>query len=232
MQQSHLLTILLTSVAVAGCASDGDTGSSTRVQGSAVYRDAATDHTGAQQAPAAPPAQSASMSIVVKGTGQIPQVDPACALDPAGQFEAHYASTLDLGSDHAYAATMGSLAGAITTPSGCAIPDLSAGVVTDVVIRADLEATTQNCQSFCQAQARADAEAQCGATASSAECRASAEASGAASCQTTCTTQSRAIRAEVSLGAAAVGEVDADALRAAALGELHADLVFDELVAE
>lgn len=231
MQKTPLLSAILVSFACA-CSSSGTSSSTSEVQGTATYRDAATDHSGAPQQASAPPAQTASVEVIVKGTGQIPNVDPQCALDPSGAFEAHYDSVLDVGADHAYAASMADAAGTITTPSGCAIPELTVGVITDVVVRADLEATTQNCQSYCQASARADAEGSCGATASSAECRSSAEASAQASCMTTCTTQTSAIRAEVSLGAAALGHLDANALRTAALGQLHADLVFDELVTQ
>lgn len=209
------------------CTSDGD--SNTSVTGQAVYRDAATDHSGVQQQPATPPPQSASVSIVVKGTGQIPQIDPKCALDPSGAFEAHYASTMNMANGSAYTSQVASGSGVIQTPSGCAIPDLTVSLVTDVVIRGELSITTQNCQTFCEANARADAEAQCGANASEASCRAQAESQLAGQCQTTCTTKAHAIVAEVSLGAALLGNIDADALRAAALGDLHANLTFDHL---
>lgn len=220
------LTFVLASSLFA-CTSDGE--GSASVTGQTVYRDAATDHSGAQQEPAAPPPQSAKVSIVVKGTGQIPNLDPKCALDPSGAFEAHYLSTMNMTDGNVYTATVASGSGAIATPSGCAIPDLTVSLITDVVVRGELAITTQNCQTFCQADARADAEAQCGASASAATCRAQAEAQGEAQCQTTCTTKAHAIVAEISLGAALLGDLDADALRAAALGDLHANLTFDHL---
>lgn len=207
------------------CTSESDTSST--VSGEAVYRDATTDHSGATQSPSTPPPQSAGVTITVKGTGQIPQVDPQCALDPAGSFEAHYLSTMNMTDGSAYTAAIAS--GSITTPSGCAIPNLTVGVVTDVVVRGELAINTQNCETFCTANARADAEAECGASASAATCRAQAESQASAQCQTTCTTKARAIVAELSLSAALLGDLDADALRAAALGELHANLTFDHL---
>jgi hypothetical protein len=167
------------------------------------------------------------VTITVKGTGQIPQVDPQCALDPAGSFEAHYLSTMNMTDGNAYTAAIAS--GTITTPSGCALPNLTVGVVTDVVVRGELAINTQNCESFCQASARADAEAECGASASSATCRAQAETQASAQCQTTCTTKAHAIVAEVSLATSLFSNLDADALRAALLGELHANLTFDHL---
>lgn len=220
------LTFVFASTLLA-CTSDD--GSNTSVTGQAVYRDAATDHNGAQQQPATPPPQSAMVSIVVKGTGQIPQIDPKCALDPTGSFEAHYLSTMNMDSGSVYTATVASGSGAIETPSGCAIPNLTVSVITDVVVRSELSINTQNCQTFCDANARADAEAQCGASASAATCRAQAETQLAGQCQTTCTTKAHSIVAEISLGAAVLGNLDADALRAAALGDLHANLTFDHL---
>lgn len=207
------------------CTSDPETSSS--LGGEAVYRDAATDHSGATRSPSTPPPQSARVTITVKGTGQIPQIDPQCALDPAGAFEAHYLSTMNMTDGSAYTAAIAS--GSITTPSGCAIPNLTVGLVTDVVVRGELAINTQNCDTFCEANARADAEAECGASASSATCRAQAESQASAQCQTTCTTKALAIVAEVSLAAALLGDLDADALRAAALGELQANLTFDHL---
>ena len=118
----------------------------------------------------------------------------------------------------------------IQTPSGCAIPDLTVGIITDIVVRGDLSINTTNCDTFCSARARADAEAQCGTSASSASCRAAAESQVSAQCTQTCTTKASAIRAEVSLSASLLGDLDAEALSAAALGELSADLTFDHMV--
>jgi hypothetical protein len=220
--------LTLASTLLAGaCTNQSDGGAS--LSGSAVYRDAATDHDGATQRPATPPAQSAHVTITVKGSGQIPNVDPKCALDPAGQFEAQYLSTMSVTDGNVYSATVASGSGAIETPSGCAIPDLTVSLITDVVIRSELSITTQNCDTYCSASARADAEAQCGATASAASCRTQAEADAMATCQTTCTTKAHAIVAEMSLGAALLGDLDVDSLRAAALGDLHANLMFDHL---
>jgi hypothetical protein len=222
------LTVLASLLFTASCTSSDDGGA--ELSGKAVYRDAATDHAGAQREPSAPPPQSAQVSIVVKGSGQIPTIDPQCALDPTGQFEAHYLSTLDMTDGNLYAATVASGSGAIQTPSGCSIPDLTVGVITDIVVRGELEITTTNCDTFCSARARADAEAECGTSASSASCRGAAESQASAQCTQTCSTKASAIRAEVSLSASLLGTLDAEALRAAALGQLTADLTFDHMV--
>lgn len=221
MSKTSLLLCLL----LVACTSESDTSST--ITGDAAYRDASTDHSGAAKSPSTPPPQSARVTITVKGTGQIPQVDPQCALDPAGSFEAHYLSTMNMTDGSAYTAAIAR--GSITTPSGCTIPNLTVGVVTDVVVRGELAINTQNCSTYCEANARADAEAQCGTSASSASCRAAAESQASAQCQRTCTTQAHSIVAEVSLGASVLGDLDADALRAAALGELTANLTFDHL---
>lgn len=224
------LTFISCSALLFACTSS-ESSSSASLSGNAAYRDATTDHSGAPQPAATPPPQSAHISIVVKGSGEIPQIDPKCALDPAGQFEAHYLSTMTVQNGSVYSATVADGSGQLQTPSGCAIPELTVGVITDVVVRGELAITTTNCQTYCDAQARADAEAQCGATASAATCRAQYEAQATASCQTTCTTKAHAIVAEVSLAASVLGNLDADALRAAALGELTANLTFDHLEA-
>lgn len=227
MQKLPFVLLVLT---VGACSSSPDTSSSTgEIMGTAVYRDSMTDHAGAPQQPAAPPPQSANVSIVIKGSGTIPQVDPRCATDPVGAFEAHYAGSAQLANDRAYTAAIASGAGSLTTPSGCAVSNLTVGAISDVVVRAALAVNTENCQTYCAASARADAEAQCGSTADQATCRADAESSAAAACQTTCTTQAHSIAAEVSLGAAALGQVSADQLQAAAFGDLSANLTFDHL---
>jgi hypothetical protein len=226
MRNSFIYASLLAFCACTGGTGD-DGGDSTSVTGQGVYRDEGTNHDGTAAEPASPPAQDMNVSIIVDGTGTIPNPDPQCALDPAGAFHAVLSGTATVDDSGAYVASMGSATSAITTPSGCTIPTLTVGAVTDVKVRAELDATTENCQTYCAASARADAEAQCGSTADQAECRATAEGDLEASCQTTCTTERDSIVAEADLGAGAIGSIDEDALRAAALGSLTADLTFD-----
>jgi len=226
MSKTHL--IVIASALAFGCTSN-ESQSSSSLSGNAAYRDATTDHDGATKPAATPAPQSANVTIVVKGTGTIPQIDPQCALDPAGQFEAHYLSTMSVSDGEVYTASVAEGSGNIQTPSGCAIPKLTVGVITDVVVRGELTINTTNCEAFCSAQARADGEAQCGANASAAQCRAQYEAQASAQCQTTCTTKAHAIVAEVSLAGSLLADLDADALRAAALGDLTANLTFDHL---
>ena len=227
MSKTNLIVILASALAF-GCTSN-ESESSSSLSGNAVYRDATTDHNGATQPAATPPPQSAKVSIIVKGTGTIPEIDPQCALDPAGQFEAHYVSTMSVSDGDLYTASVADGSGHLQTPSGCEIPKLTVGVITDVVVRSELTINTTNCETFCSAQARADGEAQCGASASAAQCRAQYEAQASAQCQTTCTTKAHAIVAEVSLAGSLLGDLDANALRAAALGDITATLTFDHL---
>ena len=217
-----LLTILV------GCTGGDDgSGGNTTVSGQAVYRDSATDHNGTQRAPASPPAGSAKLTMTIKGNGTIPQVDPQCLQDAAGKFEAKYNGNASVDDSGAYVSSFTS--GKITTPSGCEIPDLTVGVVTDIVVRAELTTSTQNCKTYCDANARADAEAQCGATATAASCREQAEASGSAQCMTTCTTQRTKIVAETSIGVSSLGHVDANQLRSATFADLEGKLVFEKM---
>jgi hypothetical protein len=220
----------LTSVLVpliAACSSTSTSSSSAKLTGNATYRDATTDHAGNPQPSAQPAPQTADMSIVVKGTATIPHVDARCAADPAGAFEAHYASALDIASGSSYVAAMET--GTLETPSGCTIDTLTGAVVTEIDIHAELDATADNCQTYCSASARADAEASCGSTANEATCRESAEASAMTSCTTTCTQSGARIVADLRLGAGALGSVDADSLREATFGGLHGDLTFDHV---
>lgn len=206
---------------------DSETGEAqTSLSGETRYRDATTDHAGTPREPAAPSAQQASVRVIVKGAGDIPRIDPQCALDPAGRFEARYAGTLEIG-DGVHAASFTRAAADIVTPSGCKIPELTVGVVTDVIVHAELQATTQNCEAYCEAHARAEAEQTCGASASAAQCRTSVETQTEASCQGTCTTERTKIVAEASLAGSLLGDIDAESLRAAALGKLAVDLTFD-----
>jgi len=195
--------------------------------GQAVYRDHTTDSSGAPAQAATPPAQRVNVTVTVSGQGSIPQIDPRCATDPVGAFEAHYAADAQMSSSAGYVAAFSQ--GTLTTPSGCAVSSLTVSAITDVVIRGELAIDTTNCQTYCAASARADAQAQCASSADQTTCRANAESSLAAQCQTTCTTQAHAIVAEVHLGASALGQVTADELKSAAFADLSAKLTFDHL---
>lgn len=224
-----VIASLLFLAACTGGTGDDTSSSQTSVAGQGVYRDSATDEQGQAQQPASPSPQTADLDVIIDGQGTIPNPDPQCALDPAGQFQALFTGTATFDDSGAYLAALGQGSGAITTPSGCAIPDLTIGAVTSVKVKVTLDANTENCQSYCSASARADAEAQCGATPDAASCRTSAESSLEASCQTQCTTQSTQITAEASLDATTFASLTASQLQGAALGDLNADLTFDTL---
>ena len=140
MQKLASILFVLT---VGACASSPDTGS-TQVMGQAVYRDATTDHSGAPQTAASPSPQTIQVTVTVKGTGTTPMIDPRCATDPAGVFDASYAGTAQMSNGNTYAATLASGSGTIATPSGCTISNLTVGAVTDVVVRGALSVTTEN----------------------------------------------------------------------------------------
>jgi hypothetical protein len=227
MQRIHVLSLSVFLAVGCGGGDDPDTGS--EVQGLTAYRDSSTDASGATRDPATPPAQSANVTVTVRGNGTLSGLDPTCLDSATGQFHALYDSTAQLDGDGGYVSSMAAADAVLQTPSGCAIPDLTVGVITDVVVRAELDVTTANCDTYCAASARADAEAECAAAPDRATCWAAAEADAAAACQTECTTQAEHIVAEASVSGSLLGELDADALRAAALGELEADLTFDAL---
>jgi hypothetical protein len=213
---------------LAACGGGGTGEATSEITGTTTYRDAETDLDGNPSEPAAP-SGSVRVLVTVEGEGTLPEIDPECALDPAGRFEVHYTAAAQVTGDAAYAALFGEGSGQFVTPSGCEIPELTVGVITGVTIRGELTATTETCETYCAASARADAETSCGSTASAAECRAEAEATAEAACMTACTTQTDVIVAETSIGAGSFGELDADALRAAAFGDFEANLEFDHM---
>lgn len=195
------------------------------------YKDAATNSDGSVHEAEPPPAQQALVTLELRGTGTLTGLEAGqCTLDGAsGQFRALFDSTVNIGNDGAYAAAFGEGDARIETLTGCAIPNLTVGVITDVVVRAEIEATTTNCESYCEANARASAETQCQGSSDQVSCRSAAEANAMASCRTECTTQRDVIVAEASLSASLVGDLDAEALRAAALGDFAANLTFDHM---
>jgi hypothetical protein len=219
---------------VAACTSDdGGTGTTptSQVEGEMRYKDAATNVDGSPREPSEPPAQQALVTVEVRGTGTITGLEGTqCALESAsGQFHALFDSTVQLGDGGIYAAGYGEGDARVETLGGCEIPNLTIGLITDVVVRAEIEATTANCSTYCEANARATAEAQCQGSQDQASCRSTAEASASASCNTECTTQRDVIVAEASLSASLLGELDFEALRAAAFGDFAADLTFDRM---
>lgn len=227
MQRTYLRVLCVS--LVAACGGGGGDGTDSSVQGVATYRDSSTDAAGAPRDPSTPPAQSATVTVTIRGNGTLTGLDPTCLDSASGAFDALYSGDAQLDGSGGYVSSMGSADAVLQTPSGCDIPDLTVGVISDIVVRAELDATTQNCDTYCSASARADAEAECSAAADRATCWANSEASAKAACQTECTTQSTKIVAETTIGASGLGELDADALRAAAFGDVDANLTFDTL---
>jgi hypothetical protein len=217
------------------CTSDdgqGPTTPTSQVEGEMRYEDAATNADGTPREAAEPPAQQALVTVEVRGTGTITGLEsaPECTLDAAsGQFRALFDSTVSITDEGVYAAGFGEGDARVETLGGCEIPNLTVGVITDVVVRAEIEANTVNCDGYCEANARATAEAQCQGSSDQVSCRGAAEASAMAACNTECTTQREVIVAEASLAASLVGDLDFEALRAAAFGDFAADLTFDRM---
>jgi hypothetical protein len=231
--RSYTSFITILSLAVLGaCASDDDGGDTetSQVTGAMRYADAATNADGTPREAAAPPAQDVTITVEVRGTGVITGLDASCTLDgTTGQFRALFDGSAEVDENGAYVVGYGEGDARIETLSGCPIPELTVSAITDVVVRAELAATTASCETYCAASARADAEAECAGSSSQAECRAAAESSASATCNTACTTQRDVIVAEASLAASLLGDLDADALRAAAFGDFAADLTFDHM---
>lgn len=228
MRSYTLFITMLCTALTAACGSEEE--STSQVSGAMRYDDASTDASGnPREAEAPPPGTSIAVTVEVRGTGTLEGLDPQCLDGASGQFHALFDGAAVVDDDGAYVAAVGEGGGQIETLSGCAIPDLTVGLITDVVVRAEIEATTAQCESYCAASARAAAEAECAGSSDQASCRAAAESSASASCTTECTTQRDVIVAEASLAASLLGDLDAEALRAAALGDFTANLTFDHM---
>lgn len=203
----------------------------TEATGTAMYRDAGTTSDGTMTrdpdaVPEQPNADPMRVFVEVEGTGTFDVGDPQCEADElTGAFQGLLEGDAEIDEDGVYFAAMGE--GDFETPSGCTIPSLSIGVVTGVVVRGELAATTQNCDTYCTAKARSVAESECDGNADEAGCRAAAEATYEASCTTSCTSTTHVIVAETSLGASALGGLDL--LGGSALGTIEADLEFDHV---
>lgn len=224
---NYLVAALL---AMAACTSS-DAEIDTNASGQAVYRDATTDHEGQPAAAARPDPQGLWITIEVTGTASLSDLEPECALDEAsGNVTALFAGEAILDDDGLYVAGLASAQATFVSGSGCTLPPVELSTMTDVVVRAELEATTPNCETYCQAEARAEGEAECGAEPSAATCRATAEAGHAAACTSTCTGETtHAIVAETALSAAAIAELNAQAVTGSGVGELEVALVFDHM---
>lgn len=207
--------LLVAMLPLAACTTHGVASATARLTGDATFRDATAPARDARQ-PAAPPAQAMTVAVEIDGHGTIASADRRCSADPSGAFAAHYTGTAQLTSDGTYAAVLASGPGAIATPSGCLLADVTDAAFTGAKLHAELAATPANCQTYCAAKARADAETQCATSADPTSCRATARTSLGAQCEATCTTRAHAIAADASLGAAD-------------LSDLQASLVFDHL---
>lgn len=219
--------------ALAACTDDDGadtTSTESAVTGTAVYRDAATDDTGNTREPAAPPPQQdVAFSVKLEGSAWLLDLAPGCLFDPNGRFEAYYGGTLAIGENGACTGALAESSTQLVTQAGCLISDLEVGSVERVVVRAELAPTMTNCETYCEAHGRAEAEHACAAAASAIECRATHAANAAASCRTTCMQRAHRIVAESSLDATVFTGLDADHLRAGALGKLVIDFEFDRM---
>jgi len=226
--RSYTLFIMMLCTALTAACSEEDTKAS--VSGAMRYDDASTDASGnPREAEAPPPGTSIVVTVEVRGTGTLEGLEPQCLDGASGQFHALFDGAATVDDDGAYVAAVGEGGGQIETLSGCAVPELTVGVITDIVVRAEIDATTASCSSYCEASARSSAEAECAGNSDQAGCRAAAESSASASCNTECTTQRDVIVAEASLAASLLGDLDAEALKAAALGDFTANLTFDHM---
>jgi hypothetical protein len=216
-------------LAATGCTSEQEV--DTTAFGVARYQDAETDEAGNPRDPSGPASQEMAVAIHIEGSGELSGLEPQCTLDSvAGSFEGELLGTATIDEDGAYVAALASSTAEMFTPSGCEIPELEITALSEVLVRATIAATTQNCESYCSAKARSHGEAECGAEPGSASCRLAAEGDYRASCQTSCRSETtHVLVAESRLSATALAELTATSLTGAALGEISVDLSFDRI---
>lgn len=219
------LTALAFSLA-AGCGS-GSTDADTATTGEARFADADTNADGSDREPARPES-TFSVSVEIAGTGDLSGLDTTCLDGASGMFEGLLGGTAEV-DDGIYVAALAAGSAGFTTPSGCDIPDLEISALTEVVIRAELTATTTSCESYCAARARQSAEAECDGDGDQVACRGTAEGEYTASCEVACEQSEHRIVAETALSAAARTELAASQVTGSSLGTIEADLTFDRV---
>ena len=212
---------LLTAALLVACNGD-DADVETEAMGTARYADA-SDSTEPESSP-----DGFDITIEAEGTGSFDVSEPQCEADGlTGAFTALYSGEAEVDDDGVYVASLTTVEA--ETPSGCELPDLDIGLVTDVVVRGEVQATTQNCDTYCESKARAYGETECEGDPDEASCRSTAEADFESSCSTACEDEAQVIVAETSLTAAALSSLDLQSLTGAALGTVTADLTFDRI---
>ena len=172
-----------------------------------------------------------TVTIEVQGTGSFDVSEPQCQVDTvAGSFFGVFEGEGSVDDDGVYVASMAESEATFTTPSGCTLPTLEIGLVTDIVVRGELPITQQNCTSYCDSKGRAYAEQECSVASDEATCRTEAETEYSASCETSCSEPTTSvIVAETSIAATGLANLDPTALAAGVLGTVEADLTFDRL---
>jgi hypothetical protein len=231
------ITFVAAMVSLAGCAEESDEEAASSATGRLAYKDAATRSDGSPHRPESPPGQEIELDMRVAGSGTLSGLEtPECTADGlAGNFTGLFTGTADVSDDGAYVAAFAESSARFSTPTAsCEIPSVSIETLTQVVLVAKLENTSQNCQTYCQAKARRVAESECRVSTDAASCRAQAEAEYAASCQTQCTgSTTRRITAELVIDAttdaALLAELNARQLGVNGMGTVEADLTFEQI---
>jgi len=203
---TNMIAITAAAMWLGACSSSSEDNIDTTANGVARYQDAP-----AEGEPARPDAQTMLVEVRAEGTAEMSDLDPQCAVDGVtGSFDALFVGDAVIADDGSYVAAMSSGEAELTTPTGCEIADMEITAVTRVVVRATVEADSANCEVYCAANARYEGDA-----------------SLAGECTAQCTTSAHVIVAETELSADAVAALAIDELSGAALGDIHADLVFD-----
>ncbi len=168
------------------------------------------------------------VEVRAEGTGEFAVPGAECAADSVtGAFTALYEGNAEVNNDGTYVASMAVVEA--QPPSGCDVPDLDVALVTDIVVRGEVQATTASCEAYCDSKGAAYADTECEGNADEATCRMETTTTYSSDCVVECDNDFVRMVAETSVTGTALSSLDLQSLSGAALGTITADLTFDRL---
>lgn len=220
-------SLLLWPLVLIGCreASSAERSSGATVSGHAAFADSDVDRDRAHREVNLPAGQSGTLHVVVRGTGTLDA--PDCSDAQSGQFTAYYDGQLNIQSDGSFETPVYPNSPPVFTASGCAVRGIEAAQVASVEIHATLQATSDGCRDLCDGRGRTQGESQCANNEDHAGCRVPVATAAAQQCAQTCLSNAAGIFGH---GALDSGPIAGGDLMSGAIGDLKAQLTFDQIV--
>ncbi len=220
---------LLAPLLLLGCreASSAERTSRATLSGRAQYRDADTDRENAHRDPNTPAGQTGTVRVVLHGNGAI---DADCADAGNGQFVAYYDGNFTVDRDGTFSAPLYPAAPPLYTPSGCQVRGVDGAQVANVEISAELAASVDGCRDLCDGRARQASRDRCQNASDPAGCRVPIGTALAQTCAQTCLSSAAGIVGRGWLDGSTIATSDGGDLMTGNLGDLHAQLQFEQMV--